>query len=229
MEQLKRLTPEGEYRVKKHLESGKDVSELPDDIIEENVVEIPNLEADLDGLEADLEAAIAEGDTVSGRSRGTTIDAHAAPQIHQRINIDRRDAAIDGLWHWLCVFRFPDFVYNRWDRDGDIVEKFLAGGTNIYSNAIHRLWWGAELTHDGDDYSRTQTLFSQGELANDVLDRRFARYEHAAHVVTDELDDEPSSRISKTTTNLRNELSIYTLELMSESGITRLVNEVEEG
>lgn len=226
-EQLKRLTPEGHYRVKKHLEEGEHVSELPDDI-KENVVDIPNLEADLDGLEQDLETAVAEGDAVSGRSRGTTIDANAAPQVHQRIDIDCRDAAIDGLWHWLCVFRFPEFVYDRWDTDGDIVEKFLAGGTNIYSNAIHRLWWGAELTHNGDDYSRTRTLFSQGELANDVLDRRFARYKPASHVVTDELDGEPSSRISKTTTNLRNKLSLYTLELMSEDGIKRLLDEVKE-
>jgi len=85
------------------------------------------------------------------------------------------------------VLEFPEFVRYRWQGD-DLRGKSLDGGEDIYSNALHRLWWIAEITRDGDDYTQTEEMFEMQELANDVADRWFARYEPMTWACVDELN-----------------------------------------
>jgi hypothetical protein len=206
------------------LDEGRRVTDLDDTTIREYSVPIQDLTADLDGLRDELEDIVADKEPYDHE-----IDAEAAEPVREYLDITRRVAAKDGLWHWLAVSEFPNFVYHRWRESGNIKEKFLKGGTDIYSNAIHRLWWGAELTRDGSDYDRTRRIFMQGELANDVLDRWFARYEPAAKTTVDSLDGEDSSFISDTTRDMRNELSGYTLELMTEDDIKEFIDRLDDG
>jgi hypothetical protein len=220
MIQLRELTEPGRRQVERTLEEGNRVTSIDEETIREYSVPIHDLSADIEGLREELES-IVNADEPEEYSHH--IDAEAAPIVRGYIDITRRQAARDGLWHWLAVSEFPEFVYHRWRETGDIEEKFLAAGTDIYSNAIHRLWWGAELTRDGSDYERTERMFSQGELANDVLDRWFARYRPAAKTVVDQLDGDNSDTISDLTRDIRNELSSYTLEMMSEEGVEDLI------
>lgn len=214
---LRELNESGRRKVERTLEEGDPVGTIDDDTFRQCSVQIDGVTADLEALREDLQEIIDDCSEYS-----VEIDARAAPKIRQHIDISRRAAANDGLWHWLCSAKFDDFVYSRWKESGDIQEKFLGAGTNIYSNALHRLWWGAELTHDGT-YELTEAMFSSGELANDVLDRWFARYRPAARVTVECLQDESSDIISDTTTDLRNELSGYSLELMEEEEIEALL------
>lgn len=225
MKQLRALTQPGYRQVEQLLNEGGQVTEFDDATIRDYSVPIPDVAADTDELRTEL-AAITECDDFEKYSH--TIDAAAAPIVREYLDITRKDAAREGLWHWLAVSEFPGFVYYRWRESGNIREKFLKGGTDIYSNAIHRLWWGAELTRDGDDYDRTRRMFIQGELANDVLDRWFARYEAAAKTVVDVLDGDDSDVISDVTRDFRNELSRYTLELMTEEEIRALVTQLRD-
>lgn len=223
MTQLRELTEPGRREVERTIDAGDRVIDIDDGTIREYSVPIQGLTANLDRLEDEL--ALIRDDTDPYDHR---IDARAAEPIREYLDISRRDAARDGLWHWLAVANFPEFVYHRWRESGNVEEKFLAAGTDIYSNAIHRLWWGAELTRENGNYDRTEEMFEQGELANDVLDRWFARYTPAAKLSVDLLSGSDSDVISDVTRDFRNELSSYTLELMEDDEIEALYGRLHD-
>lgn len=186
------------------------------------------------------------------------IDAELAETLHRTLDLTRNEAADAGLWHYLCVVRFPEFVHYRWDHvfnpesPGNMEEKFLKAGTDIYSNALHRIWWAAELTYEegnsGDpedrDYSRTKRVLGFQELANDILDHDFARYKPVTHACGDLLshdaleeiedegtyDDPPSDTniVSRTTTLLREELTVRRVETMDDEDIVETVRELRD-
>jgi hypothetical protein len=142
-------------------------------------------------------------------------------------------------------------VYDPEDPD-NMKEKFLKAGADIYSNALHRIWWAAELTYDeaesGDpedrDYERTRKVLEFQELANDIFDRWFARYRPVAVSCVDllchealneikeegEYSDPPSnSKIaSDTTTLLREELTVRRVEAMEEDEIVDTIRSLRE-
>jgi hypothetical protein len=181
------------------------------------------------------------------------IDAELAPTLHRTLDLTRYEAADAGLWHYLCIVRFPEFVHYRWDHvfdpesPGNMEEKFLKAGSDAYSNALHRIWWGAELTYEeGDsgkvedrDYSRTKRVLGFQELANDILDHDFARYVPVTHacgdlLCHDALDkikeggtyaDPPSNSniVSRTTTLLREELTVRRVEMMEKDDIIETI------
>lgn len=162
------------------------------------------------------------------------IDKEVAPTVHRSIDITRRQAAIEGIWHYLTVLEFSEFVRYRWE--SGLREKFFAGGEDIYSNALHRLWWIAEITEDNGDYSRTGEIFEMQELANDVADRWFARYQPVTFACVDvlkkaqidELDPSNSDIVSKTTTRLREELTVVCAEGLSHEEAIKLVQELRD-
>lgn len=219
MNQLKELTEAGRRKVKETIDRGDPVTDISDSILREHSYDIDGATADLETLQEELKT-IVEGHEENDHN----IDAAAAPHVRECISISRRTAARTGLWHWLTVCRFSDFVYHRWP-DADDEEKFLAGGTDIYSNAMHQLWWGAELTKDGDDYTVTKEMFGQGRLANDVLDSWSSRYELAAKIHTKTLLGESSTTVQETSRDIRNNLSVYTLELMDKSEIKQFMTD----
>lgn len=222
MKELRELTDPGRRQVERTLEDDDRVTEIDDSTLENYSVSIEGVEVDLDGLRAELDEIVDDYPEYEH-----TIDRAAAEPIREYLDISPRHAAQPGLWHWLAVAEFPEFVYHRWRESGDIEGKFLAAGADIYSNALHRLWWGAELTRDGTNYDRTEEMFEQGELANDVLDRWFARYRPAAQLSVDLLSGKDSDTISDLTRDFRNELSSYTLELMGDDEIEALYDRLE--
>lgn len=218
MRQLRELTNPGKRLVERTLDEGRRITEIDEDQLREYSAPISGVTADLDGLRDELDEIRNDKDPYDHE-----IDAVAARPVREYLDLARQEAANPRLWHWLTVSEFPEFVYYRWEKYGNIQEKFLKAGTDIYSNALHRLWWGAELTRDGDDYERTKRMFEQGELANDVLDRWFARYRPAATATVDVLSGEDSTPISNTTRDVKQELSVYTLELMTQNEIKDLI------
>lgn len=157
------------------------------------------------------------------------IDALVASEVRKHLDLTREQAANDGLWRYLAVVEFPDFVRYRWPYPDanrstkSMRDKFLKNARDIYEQALVRLWWIAELTHVGSDYSRTEMALRSQELANDVFDRGFARYPPAVRACVDELNDANSHVVSKTTTRLNHALSTIRLEALSESDIREMV------
>ncbi|WP_394348755.1 DUF6339 family protein [Haloterrigena sp. H1] len=105
------------------------------------------------------------------------------------------------MWHWLAIVRYPDLVRHRWEYRSEeaMREKFLGAGSDLYSNALHRLWWIAELTARDDEYEITDAVFANQTMVNKVFDRWFARYRPAVIAMCDELADERSQVIEEVT------------------------------
>jgi Family of unknown function (DUF6339) len=87
-------------------------------------------------------------------------DAWLAPRVHSLLRLTRREAADRGPWSYLAVVEFPEYVRWRW---GTTLERFT--GTDV-NQALSRLWWGAELTRNGSDYSLVETSFEAQDIPN---------------------------------------------------------------
>ncbi len=179
--------------------------------------------ANLQAIDDAIETVIAEYPQYD-----TSMDKALAEKIHTNLDITRRTAGDPGLWHWLAVVRYPEFVRHRWEYRSEeaMREKFLGAGSDLYSNAIHRLWWIAELTADDDDYTVTRTVFSNQTMVNKVFDRWFARYQPAVVAMCDELADEPSRVIDETTRRFNHTLTNVQLEGLSESDARELIQNI---
>jgi hypothetical protein len=114
-----------------------------------------------------------------GKKRHSTkwseTDGWLAPRVHATLRLTRREAADRRLWAYLNVAAFPDHVRWRWLDDQDEpstavpIDRFLGEDSK---NHLGRLWWGAELTRNGDDYTRTEKAFrnSRFSVSWQVLD-----------------------------------------------------------
>lgn len=226
-ETLHRLTEDGQRLVGQAFLKGE--TTLDSEEVSEYVEPIPGRPtADLERIDSAIETV-----TTEYPEYDTSMDGALAEDIHQGLNVTRRTASDPGLWHWLAVVRYPNFVRHRWEYRSEeaMREKFLGAGSDLYSNAIHRLWWIAELTSNQDDYTITATVFANQTMVNKVFDRWFARYRPAVVAVCDELDDKPSRVIDEATRRFNHALTNVQLEGLSESEarelIRRIIAEVE--
>lgn len=182
---------------------------------------------DLETLDARVDGVVDEYDQFD-----TSMDRALASDVHQCLDVSRRVAGEPGLWHWLAVARYPHFVRHRWEYRSEqaMREKFLGAGSDIYSNAIHRLWWIAELTYDDetDDYSLTESIFSNQTMVNKVFDRWFARYEPAVVAVCEVLRDEPSWVIEEATNQFNHVLTSVQLEGLDRSEAEIVIRRIVE-
>ena len=89
-------------------------------------------------------------------------DMWLGPRVHATLRLTRREAADKRLWDYLTVAEFPDYVRWRWkeqdDNEGATPIVRFCGPNNL--NAISRLWWTAEMTRNGSDYSMTEKALS---------------------------------------------------------------------
>jgi hypothetical protein len=178
---------------------------------------------DLMSLDEHVEKIVANHEKYS-----TDMDGLLAPEVHRALDVSRRVASDPALWHWLSVVKYPDFVRHRWKYRSEeaMREKFLGAGSDLYSNAIHRLWWISELTHGGDDYDLTRKVFENQTIVNKVFDRWFARYEPAVKVLCRELIQHPSWMVDEVTTRFNHTLTNLQLEGMNEDDVQRVVNDI---
>lgn len=219
---LRRLTDDGRRLVGEQFLRG-DV-ELHDADVAEFVEPLPSgATAQLNTLDATVERVVSDYPRFD-----TAMDGALARDVHQCLDVSRRVAGDPGLWHWLAVVRYPHFVRHRWEYSSEeaMREKFLGAGSDLYSNALHRLWWIAELTHDQGDYTRTDDVFDNQTLVNKVFDRWFARYRPAVVAVCDELADEPSSVIDDATRRFNHALTTVQLEGLTESEARDLIRRI---
>lgn len=222
--ELKRLHEDGRRLVGDSFLEGE--TDLDDETLREFVEPIDGAsDADL----ATLDARVA--DVVDAHDEyDTAMDGELAADVHRCLDLSRRVAGDPGLWHWLAVARYPHFVRHRWEYRSETAmrEKFLGAGSDLYSNAVHRLWWIAELTHDVDDYSLTEDVFANQTMVNKVFDRWFARYRPAVVAVCDELSDEPSGVIDDVTRRFNHALTNVQLEGLTEADARALIRRIRE-
>jgi len=221
-ERLYRLVEDGRRLVGEEFLKGE--AEISDDVVHEYIEPMPDgVTGDLETLDTAVERTLTEYSETD-----TAMDGALAEDVHRCLDITRRTAGDPGLWHWIAVVRYPEFVRHRWEYRSEAAmrEKFLGAGSDLYSNAIHRLWWIAELTADGDDYTRTENVFGNQTIVNKVFDRWFARYQPAVVAVCDELSDEKSDVIDEVTRRFNHALTNVQLEGMSEEDARDLTRRI---
>lgn len=233
MTQLRRLTDDGRRLLDDDFFRGTGDAVAPEEI--GRYSEPIDATADVDRLARKLETLRAEYP-----KHNSAIDPEAAVAVHKCVDVSRRIAGIPGMWHYLAAVEFPEFVRHRWEytTESAMREKFLGAGKDIYSNALHRLWWVAELTYDEDAaaddaddeavYERTRKALRNQTFANKVFDRWFARYRPAAVACSEELSGASSSVIEETTLRMNHVLTKLQLEGLSERRLRGIVRRIRE-
>jgi len=226
------LADSGQDLVKSHDRfPAEEDSEPPTDELENHLrtLEVDEANIDYDRLNEAIEASMAVFDLGRRRQR-TAMDSNLAPIVHQCIDVPPRVAAVPGMWHYLTLLRYPDFITSRWSQDDDLQEKFLGTQKDLYSNHLARLWWGAHLTYDEeeDHYLATHRLFNKQRLVNYVLDSSFRRYRPAAIAFAEELWDESGTNITSIAKRFNNSLSTTQLEARSKDQIRDQLGKIRD-
>jgi Family of unknown function (DUF6339) len=132
------------------------------------------------------------------------MDPWLAPRLHCAFRIPRSVAANEGMWTWLAL-HCARFVQARFAEHGVRVNPWRYNG--VWSrNALSRLWWGAEMTRNGEDYSATVLCFSRVRTAQFALELMYSWDRAAAiafsrvaenHLSGGRLSDERMKELSK--------------------------------
>ena len=118
--------------------------------------------------------------SVTGTAAAAKSDRWLAPRVHCSLRLTRREAALHGVWDWLALDPFNNYVRWRWGAgDGKVAsDRFVS--RDVRKHAIKRLWWGAELTRNGGDYSATDLLFTSTDVPNSWLNQHLFRHRPTA-------------------------------------------------
>jgi hypothetical protein len=123
-------------------------------------------------------------------------DRWLAPRLHSALPIARSTAGDREVWHWLAVHQWSDYVTWRWGARSVVAQDRWVGPIN--KQALARLWWGAELFRNGDDYAPAENAFLNQDLINSYLHRPLIRCRSFAlgivEILTDETGEELSSK-----------------------------------
>lgn len=216
MTDIPRLTNAGRDLVEEHdeFQSRAEVLSLSSDL--ESYVHhepIDGASTDLDALRDAIERATAAFDTDTATER-SAMDSMLAPLVHQYYDIPPRIAGQIGVWQYLTLVEFPEYVVTRWLGHGGLKEKLLGEQKDLYSNQFARLWWGAHLTYDDDEdhYFGVHKLFNKQRLANYVLDSEFRRCRPATLAFVEVLHSESGSTIDDVGSRFNQSLSTYQME-----------------
>lgn len=125
------------------------------------------------GREVDLTAAVAVVDEAMRRFAAEDragSDSWAGPRLHAALRLSRREASRPGVWRYLGVCVFPEYVRWRFADEGAEspapLERFV--GTEA-KHAIGRLWWMAEMFRDGADYEPAAKALSNQDVINNLF------------------------------------------------------------
>ncbi len=110
-------------------------------------------------------------------------DCWLGPRLHASLRLTRREAARKGIWRYLGVVAFPDYV--RWRFTGEPndpeappkLERFVGPD---YKHALARLWWMAEMFRDGADYAPAVQALSNQDIINSLFRMEVAHHRPTA-------------------------------------------------
>jgi hypothetical protein len=136
-------------------------------------------------------------------SQKNEMDAWLAPRLHAAMRIPRRLAGDKRFWAWVAIERANSYVVRRWtSRAQEPVRPWRYTG-DLLRNTISRLWWGAEMTRNGSDYSHVPLVFRRTRTAQWALELLYSQYRPAAIAFTriaeagEPLSDDEMNGLSK--------------------------------
>ena len=232
MTKIKRLTEEGRDLVRSHdeFEDGDEVYTLSEQL-EPHVetFDVKDASIDLDRLSDVIDRSMDVFDPSVDTER-SAMDSMLAPFVHQCYEVPPRTAGRIGVWQYLTLVEFPEYVVYRWENQGGLKEKLLGSQKDLYSNQIARLWWGAHLTYDceNDHYWGVHKLFNKQRLANYVLDSEFRRCRPAALAFVDVLHSTTGTIIDEVGPRFNQSLSTYQMESRHRNDFTDQLETIVE-
>ncbi|WP_262269590.1 DUF6339 family protein [Microvirga yunnanensis] len=166
---------------------------FPDDLtadeIARHVLDISHIRAVPITEKADLSLindALSSGEDSASR---TALDQVLVEPVHRALaHLPRTLLLRPGLWHYLCMERYRDLVWERWWsglRPGSVAEmlsrpaKIRRFGcrpsmNGMARNALARLFWAGETLRSPDgDYSLARQVFTMQETHQQVFDNTF--------------------------------------------------------
>lgn len=159
-------------------------------------------------------------------AQGNEIDRMAAPAIHEALPLTRREAADMGIWRYLSIVRYPEFVRHRWGTSGEMRRRFI-GSSRWNSNTFSRLWWGAELTHDEErKYELTRKLFTSQHVERTPFERLFGHHDDTAAAFIEVFHDDSQEVVSKAAKRFNQRLTTVRVEAIDRDRIERLLREI---
>jgi hypothetical protein len=141
------------------------VPELPITFLETGAAFDPTPFVQPFSREVDVEPLLTIFEEAMSRYAGAPekADAWLAPRLHYALRLSRREAARRGIWIWLGVVLLPEFVRWRFPSAPTPMDRFLGREDK---HAIGRLWWGAELMRNGEDYKPVEVGFQMQDIPN---------------------------------------------------------------
>jgi hypothetical protein len=150
-------------------------------------------------------------------------DAWLAPRLHAVLRLRRNEAAGRGLWGWLATVEFSD--YTRWrfpgktadeeedeSKRGTPLKRLVGSGRD---NALSRLWWGAELFRNGEDYTPVVNAFAKQDVPNTWLSLDAVHHPAAAQAALRMLPAMGSKPINRLSTALDHVLTTIQLDVLA--------------
>ena len=152
-------------------------------------------------------------------------DVLLAPRLHRALPLSRREASSPALWRFLSVVHRPDLVRHRWENRSwaSMRARFWSVGTRPDSNVFYRLWWIAELSREGDDYSLTEAVLTRPALATGLFIRGLSSHRPAVAACSQVLAEASSAEVEATLKLLHKNLSTLVLEALSFKQLCELI------
>jgi hypothetical protein len=127
-------------------------------------------------------------------------DAWLAPRLHYALRVPRRVAGDSGFWTWVATRYGRDYLAHRWEGAKNLEWRYT--GT-LTRNGISRLWWAAELTRNGPDYSVVPFSVRNATTAQFALELKYSWYRPAVIAfvrVAEGVDGQPALNSVQTKT-----------------------------
>ena len=148
----------------------------------EPITEVAALK-EYDGLFIDIELLQELADETLRRDfeDNNKLDAWLSPRIHFALRFPPRLASDPRVWTWLAVSVFHRYIQRRWAQQGVVnLSRYVDNkGLNL-TNGLSRLWWAAEMTRNGPDYSPTGHVLARVRTAQFALELAYSSFRPAA-------------------------------------------------
>lgn len=180
------------------------------------------------GVDVDLELVKQLAQNAASFLPIERMDAWLAPRLHASLRIPRRLAADDGIWAWLA-FHCRPFVEARFGKNGMSLHPWRYRGS-WSRNAIARLWWGAEMTRNGPDYSAVTHCFARTRTAQFALELMYS-WDRAAAIAFSKVSEgaDGHARLTDSETNgLSTKLKVLLAMRSLDSFGSPIVEDTEE-
>lgn len=161
------------------------------------------------------------------------IDAAVGPAVREFIDIPLREAGDPRIWHYLAIGWRPDFVRFRWPYKGgnrtkkSMTEKFLGSTQDLYTNAFSRLWFMAEFSRDGSDYTVTEDILNEAYKSNRIFDRMDLRRSRTGRILSKIASAESDADIVENTAKtVSHQWSVTSEENLSDKQLESLIGDL---